>query len=140
MAGVVGVSMALNALLLVQFVGFHAKRDLSFQQRFENQLDAIWRALPETDQAIARDIIAERHDELLRKWRTLLSDSGQAAVALRASSFDEGAARRAFGQLNQAFSEYQTAFQSVKVDIASSVSDEGRRHLSLWRPDARHRR
>jgi hypothetical protein len=139
-AGVTAVSLGLNALLLLQLTGFHARRDLSHQQRFENHLAAIWQALPEADQGIARDIITSRHGELLRKWQALLSDGSQAAAALRASSFDEATARSAFGRLNQAFSEYQTALQSMKVDIAGSVSDEGRRHLSPWGFDARARR
>ena len=96
---------------------------------FEQRLEALLRSLPDTDRAVARDVLEQHRQDLLAKLRLYRSSAAAAGASLRSEQFSEADARAAFAKANGHAAEFRQAVQEVVIEIAGKMSPAGREHL-----------
>lgn len=132
-------SLALNVLICGALIGFaltgkhrHGAGAYSTSSRGEIGIKSFIRQLPPERRKVLDKILKQEKGDLGPLKSAVVTARVGAAAALSADPFDAGAARRAFGAIDEADAKLRTTAREAIMKTVEGMTPDERRELTRW--------
>lgn len=122
------ISVAINLFLAGEQLG-RQFRGPPAPMGFEQRLQSFTQDLPDADQPIAKEILAQKREEIIQKWHAYRTATQRATLAVRGDPFEQEEATAAFAKANQRDQDFRKVIQDTLTELAAKISPEGRERL-----------